>query len=64
MSNKYALVSERVWLVITIATLSYAVYMVIKFGTGEWTYFIMPFLAGTMFVLRRFLRKRFARHEK
>jgi len=52
------------WLIISIATLLYACYMVIKFGQDEWTYFIMPFLALTMYVLRRFLRKRFARNAK
>ncbi len=62
MSNKYALYSERFWLLATIGTFLYACYMVFTFGKQEWTYFIMPGLAGTMFVFRRFLRKRFERN--
>ncbi|MES2629721.1 MAG: hypothetical protein V4616_12200 [Bacteroidota bacterium] len=62
MTNKYAKVSEYMWLVISIAALFYAIFMVATEGWQEWGYFVGFILAGTMYGFRRMLRKRFERN--
>lgn len=62
MSDRYAKISEKMWLIIFIASLLFACYEVFSYGVEEWTYFIMPGLAGVMYIFRRFLRKRFEKN--
>ncbi len=64
MNNKYALYTERMWMVIAIAAFLYAVYEVAFFGWQEWTYFLGFGLAGSMYLFRRMLRKRFEKHKQ
>lgn len=53
---------ERFWLVIAILTAFYAVYMVGKNGLGEsLMYLVFPIIAGALFYLRYYARKRFGR---
>ncbi len=64
MNDKYAVLSERLWQVITIGALAYAIYMVVTVGPQEWGYFIGFGLAGVMYLFRRMLRKRFEKHRE
>lgn len=64
MNNKYALISERLWLSFTIGAFLLALYMVFTHGIQEWGYFIGFGLAGVMYIFRRMLRKRFERNRE
>lgn len=63
MTDKYALYSERLWLVLTIGAFLFATYMVITEGSKEWGYYVMFGIAGSMYFFRRMLRKRFERNK-
>lgn len=63
MNLRYARISEIIWLIITILTTGIAVYMVYSGGSGEWTYFIIAFVAAAMYGFRRMLRIRFEKNQ-
>ncbi|MEZ4721567.1 MAG: hypothetical protein R2813_06775 [Flavobacteriales bacterium] len=51
---------EKFWLVIAILSFVYAVYMIGKQGLSESIiYLIFPLVAGALFYMRYFMRKRF-----
>ncbi len=64
MNINYLKTSERLWLALTIGAFLMAVYMIAKFGMEEWGYFIGFGLAGSMYIFRRFLRKRAERSQQ
>jgi hypothetical protein len=57
--NKYNKIMEYFWLVIAIATALYAAYTLGKSGSENTILLVtMPFIAGSLFGIRRFTRKR------
>lgn len=57
--NSYHLFMERFWLLISIISFVYGVYMIGKFGLAEaGIYLVMPAVAGALFYLRFYTRKR------
>lgn len=53
---------EKFWLVIAIVSFVYGVYMIGKFGIAEaGLYLLMPFIAGALYYLRYYARKRLDR---
>jgi hypothetical protein len=57
--QKYNLFMEKFWMVIAIVSFVYGVYMVGKFGLADaGLYLLMPLIAGTLYYLRSYARKR------
>ncbi|MDB9708306.1 hypothetical protein OAB13_00255 [Salibacteraceae bacterium] len=57
--KKYNIFMEKFWMIIAIVSFVYGVYSVGKFGLLEaGLYLLMPLIAGTLFYLRYYTRKR------
>ncbi len=60
---KLTKIFEQFWLVFSIASALFAVYMVVKAGTEEgMRYFIVPVIAFFWYLFRRGMRKRMERN--
>ena len=58
--NQYHKIMERFWLFVAIASFIFAVYKTGEIGIGEsMMYYLFPFIAGILFYMRYFVRKRF-----
>ncbi len=57
--RKYNLFMEKFWMVIAIVSFVYGVYMIRKFGLADaGLYLIMPLIAGALYYLRSYARRR------
>lgn len=60
--NKYHVIAERAWLVISVVTALIAVYEIGKNGLEQsMTYLAFPFIAFALFYMRHYARKRLER---
>jgi membrane protease YdiL (CAAX protease family) len=58
--NQYHKIMEVFWLLIAVVSLAYAMYMAGQSSFEESSmYFLFPVVAGILFSLRYFMRKRF-----
>lgn len=63
--NKYHRVMEIFWLVVAIVTAIFAGYQLSQGRTEDMTLMlVMPFVAGALFAIRRFHRKRMEKMDK
>lgn len=61
--RKYNRIMEIFWLVVTVVTVFFSTYRVIKVGFSEgYVFLFMPVIAGILFGMRRRMRKKMDNH--
>jgi len=57
--EKYNRIMEYFWMVAAILSFLYAIYLLGATSLEEaWVFFIMPLIAGFLFAMRRYMRKK------